>query len=228
MLKWLSVLVMPLPSGMKTPIYRRVFGYNIGKDVRIGLAWILVDRLEIADHVRIGHLTRIKGIPMVQIGDHTLLGVANTFTATFEFTNERSQAERGNRPMLRIGRHVGITMFHYFDVQDEFTIGDFTTVAGRNSIFYTHYLDATSGAQSTRPIHIGTYCMLGAAVRFAPGASVSDCCVVGMGTVVTKPFTESYCLLGGNPAQVVCRLPTDGAYFHRQRGWIGSYIAPPW
>ena len=37
MLKWLSVLVIQLPSILKIPIYRRVFGYKIGKDVRIGL-----------------------------------------------------------------------------------------------------------------------------------------------------------------------------------------------
>ena len=130
--------------------------------------------------------------------------------------------------MLRIGRHVGVAMFHYFNVQDELTIGDFTTVAGRDPIFHAHYLDATSGAQCTRPIHIGEYCMLGAAVRFAPGASVPNCCVVGMGSVVTKPFTEPYCLLGGNPAGVLRRLPEDAAYFHRKVGWIGSSTASPW
>lgn len=226
--KWLALALVVVPSLVKIPIYRRIFGYKIGKDVRIGLAWIQVDQMEIADHVRIRHFSRIKGIPIVHIGDHTSIGFGNTFTATYEFTNERSQAERGNRPILRIGRHVSITMFHYFDVQDELTIGDFTVVAGRNSIFFTHYLDPTSGTQSTRPIHIGNYCMLGAAVRFAPGARIPDCCVIGMGAVVTKSFTEPYWLLGGNPARVVRRLPTDGAYFHRQRGWIGSYIAPPW
>ena len=60
--------------------------------------------------MRIGHLTRTKGIPTAQIGDPTSLGSANTFTATREFTTERGQAERGNPPTLRIGPHVGISM----------------------------------------------------------------------------------------------------------------------
>jgi len=91
----LSVFVMPVPSSLKNPIDCRVFGVKVGEDVRIGLAWMQVNRLEIADHVPIGQLTRIKGIPMVQIGDHASLGPANTFTVTYEFTNERTQAERG-------------------------------------------------------------------------------------------------------------------------------------
>jgi acetyltransferase-like isoleucine patch superfamily enzyme len=228
LLNWLSIILIFFPSFLKIPIYRVVFRYKIGKDVRIGLAWIKVGRLVIGDHVRIGHLTRIKGIPLVQVGDHTSIGVGNTFTATYEFTNEQSQSERGNHPALFIGRHVGITMFHYLDVQDEFMIGDFTTIAGRNSFFYTHFLDTATGTQSTRPIHIGSYCMIGAAVRFSPGATVPNCCVVGMGAVVTKRFNESYTLLGGNPARIIRLLPEDSKYFHRHRGWIGTYSSPLW
>ena len=137
----LSVLIIFFPSFLKIPIYRLVFRYKIGRDVRIGLAWIKVGHLEIGDHVRIGHFTRIKGVPLVQVGNNVSIGVGNTFTSTYEFTNERSQRERGNHPALYIGRHVGIAMFHYFDVQDNVYIGEFTTIAGRGSVFFTHFIE---------------------------------------------------------------------------------------
>ena len=227
-LKWLSLALVVWPSFMKIPVYRGVFGYRIGRGVKIGLAWLYVDALEIADHVRIGHFTRIKGIPAVKIGDHTSLGVGNTFTGTLEFTNFQSQMHRQNRPTLSIGRHVGISMFHYFDMQDELTIGDFTTLAGRTTTCFTHYLDVENGTQSSTPVHIGSYCMVGSAVQLVPGAGVPDYCVVGMGAVVTRAFTTSYCVIAGNPATVVRSLSPDCVYFHRERGWIGSYTSPPW
>lgn len=224
---WLALLVIILPSVAKIPIYRWVFGYKIGKNVWIGLCWINVPFMQIGDNVRIGHFTRFKNVPVVRIGNYCAIGFGNTFTSTYEFTSVASTKARGNHPRLTLGDHCQITMLHYFDVQDSFQIGAFTVIAGRDSVFFTHYLDVIENSQSAKPIMIGDYCMIGSNVRFAPGASVADCCVVGMGAVVTKPFTESYHLVAGNPAQVVKKLPEDAAYFQRKVGWIGEFAPPP-
>jgi acetyltransferase-like isoleucine patch superfamily enzyme len=228
LLYWLSWAIIVLPSWLKIPIYRRIYGYKIDKHVKIGLSWIHVDRLEIGEHVIISHLVRFKNIPEVKIGDYCAFGIGITFTSTSEFTNPKAMAARGNRPILTVGNHCGITMLHYFDIQDSFTVGDFTTIAGRGSVFFTHYLDVITGRQSAKPISIGRYCMIGSNVRFAPGASVPDCCVVGMGAVVTKGFTETHCLLAGNPASMIRKMPEKSAYFNRTVGWIGSYVSPPY
>ena len=227
MLHGLSLAMMILPSSLKVLIYRHVYGFKIGKNVKIGLSWISVAYMEIEDHVTIRHFNRFKGVPVVRIGNHSVIGVGNTFTSTYEFTNPAGIRSRGNQPMLIVGEHCGITMFHYFDIQDTVEIGPFTTLAGRGSVFFTHYLDVITGSQSTNPIRIGQYCMIGSNVCFAPGASVPDYCVVGMGAVVTNQFTESYKLIAGNPARTIRELPHDAAYFHRERGWISSYVGAP-
>jgi acetyltransferase-like isoleucine patch superfamily enzyme len=224
----LSLFVIFLPSFAKVSIYRTVFNHTIGKDVKIGLSWIRVDKLIIGDHVRIGHLNRFKRVPHVEIGDHAVIGAGNTFTSTYEFTNATSLAVRGNKPVLRIGRHANITLLHYFDVQDEFYIGPFTVIAGRGSTFFTHYLDVLHSAQSTKPLNVGSYCMVGSGVQFTPGASVPDCCVVGMGAVVTSRFTDTHSLIAGNPAKVIRSLPKDAQFFKRSMGVILSYAARPW
>lgn len=224
----LSWVVIVLPSWLKLPIYRRVYGYKIGKRVRIGLSWIKVERLEIGDYVIIRHFNRFKNVPEVRIGDYSTIGNFNTFTSTFEFTNEKGIAARGNRPMLIVGKHCGIALFHYFDVQDMITVGSYTTIAGIGSVFFTHYLEVVSDTQSAKPISIGEYCMVGSSVRFAPGAGVPSCCVVGMAAVVTKQFTETHLPIGGNPAAVIRTLPEDAAYFKRSSGWIGSFMSPPY
>lgn len=216
-----------IPSAIKIPVYRRLFGYQIGKHVKIGMAWINVGKLEMGDYSKIGHFTRLKNIPEVQMGNHSTIGFGITFTSTGEFTSPAGTRARGNSPRLKIGNHSTVTMLHYFDVQDSVEIGSYTTIAGRGSTFFTHYLDIVRNKQSAKPITIGDYCMVGACSCFVPGSSVPNFCVVGMASVVTRRFTEPYCLIAGNPAQVIKKLPEDAAYFHRTYGWVGEFAAPP-
>jgi acetyltransferase-like isoleucine patch superfamily enzyme len=223
----LSLVLIFFPSGVKIPVYRWVYGYKIGRHVKIGFSWIHVGKLEIGDHVNIGSFNRFKNIPEVRIGDYSGIGTGNTFTSTDEFTNAAGRAVRGNQPMLIIGKHCGITLGHYFSVQDKFTLGDFSTIGGMSSIFFTHYVDVVTGMQSTKPIAIGVYCLITSSVRFTPGVAVPDYCVVGMGSVLTKKFSETHCLIAGNPAAVVRKLPEDAAYFHRSMGWVGPFSRAP-
>jgi acetyltransferase-like isoleucine patch superfamily enzyme len=223
----LSMALIIVPSRIKIPMYRLLFGYRIGRRVTIGLSWIEVGHLEIGDDAHIGHFNRLKNIPHVTIGDHTSIGTGNTFTAADEFTNAQGIAARGNKPALEIGRHCGITIGHYFDVQDSVQIGAFTVIAGLSSVFFTHYLDVLTSAQSTKPISIGRYCMIGSNAHFVPGSGLADYCVVGMGSVVTKMAADPYTQYAGNPAAAVRALPHDAAYFLRSSGWIGTYSPRP-
>lgn len=223
----LVLILVVMPSPVKIPLYRGIFRYKIGKNVRIGLSLIDVAELEIGDNVRIGHFTRFKNIPDVQIRDYCSIGFGNTFTSTYEFISAAGIKARHNHPRVSLGTHCQITMLHYFDVQDSLTIGAYTVIAGRSSVFFTHYLDVLNNKQATKPISIGDYCMIGSHAHFTPGARIADRCVVGMASVVTKPFVDSYHLIAGNPAQIVRNLPEDAAYFRRATGWIGEFAPPP-
>ena len=61
------------------------------------------------------------------------------------------------------------------------------------------------------PILIGNHVWVGRRVTFTKGAQVPDNCIVGIGSVVTKKFTEPNCVIAGNPAKVVKRgISWDG------------------
>jgi acetyltransferase-like isoleucine patch superfamily enzyme len=92
----------------------------------------------------------------------------------------------------------------------------------------THCLDVMTAPQSTKPLRIGDYCMVGDRVCFAQGSRVSNFSVVGMGAVVTTAFTESSCLIAGNPARVIKKSPEDAAYFTRAEEFISLYILSPY
>lgn len=50
---------------------------------------------------------------------------------------------------------------------------------------------------------IGSHCWLGARATILKNADIPDHTIVGACAVVTKPFTEKYTALGGNPAKVI-------------------------
>lgn len=216
----LSWLLPILPSALKIPIYRRVFGYSIGRDVRIGISLIRVGKLTVGDHARIGSLTVFRDIPEVRIGSCCVIAGRTQFYSHREFSRSDSISIRRNCPQLIVGEHSFIGGGHLFDIQDSVIIGRFTTVAGTRSTVFTHQLDVASCQHVTKPVSIGDYCMVGSDVKFVPGARVPSYCVVGMGAVVTKRFEDPYCLIAGNPARVVRRLAPDSAYFCRSVGHI--------
>lgn len=51
-------------------------------------------------------------------------------------------------------------------------------------------------------INVGNHVWLGLNTTLLKNASVPDDCIVGMGAIVTKQFTEPHCVLAGNPAKV--------------------------
>lgn len=222
-----SLFIIVFPSPIKIPIYRFFCGYKFGKNVKIGLSWIHVTDLEIGDNVIIGHMNCFKHIPKVKIGNFCTIGNMNVFASSREFTCDGSISERGNFPLLIIGSHCGISSRHYFDIQDTFTIKSFTTIAGVNSVFFTHYIDFKKCRQSVKPISIGKYCMIGSNVSFIPGVIIPDCCIVGMGSVVTSKFEHSHMFIAGNPARILHELDEDASYFHRHIGYISSFMRPP-
>jgi acetyltransferase-like isoleucine patch superfamily enzyme len=215
------------PNVIKITFYRRVFGYKIGPNVRIGLSLIDSGHVTIGEGVKIGHFNRITDIPEVSIGAHSSIGHRNTFVGSIEFTAKAARAFRNNNPVLHVGEHCGISSHHHFDVNDALSIGGYTTIAGVGSVFYTHYINVISGQQSCKPVTVGRYCMIGSSTCFVPGSGVADYTVVGMGSVVTKALDKPHQLIGGNPAGFIRDITSEAAYFHRKIGWIGMFASRP-
>jgi acetyltransferase-like isoleucine patch superfamily enzyme len=217
---FLSLILIPLPNLIKIFIYRTIFKYKIGSNVKIGLSWIFVEDLIIGDEVKIGNFNRFKNIPFVSIGNNTIISSYNHFTSTSVFYSERGKQEKNVNPRLVIGKEVGIALRHYFDIQDELSIGDFSTIAGIDSQFFTHQIDILNNCQSAKPISIGKYCMIGSGVKFSPGTFISDYTIVAMGSVVHGNHPELYSLIAGNPAKLIKPVNEKSVYFNRYSGRV--------
>src|SRR5688572_8343503 len=215
-----------LPSALARPCYRLFFGYKIGKRVRFGFS--IVDAVEcmIDDDVSIGHLNVFTRIHKLSIGDHTRIGVLNIFRGGEEISigrycdilrlneiNSIPEPDVVNEtdPRFLMGNGSMIAASHKIDFTDRVEFGKCVILGGRNSSLWTH------NRQMTKSIKIGDYSYLGSEIRIAPGASIPAKCIVGMGSVITKPFSREYQLIAGVPATEVKELDEDGRFLTERK-----------
>ncbi|MGH9844586.1 MAG: acyltransferase, partial [Blastocatellia bacterium] len=185
-------------------------GYRIGRDVKIGIAYLDCQRLVIGDNTRIGHGVVFWGCGEVAIGRHVRIGFLNLFRGGIQLSlgdyaevirlnviNAIPENDCTNEPnsTFTLGYGSIITAEHRIDFTDRVSIGRRSILGGRNSSIWTH------NRREGRPVEIGDYCYVGSEIRMAPGARVPDCSIVGLGAVITGPLDETYSLFAGVPAK---------------------------
>ena len=204
------IVISVLPGFLKRLCYRRLFGYRIGRKVRIGLAYLDCQRLVIGDNTRIGHGVVFWGGGDCRIGSNVVIGPLNLFRGgdvielgdwamvlRLNVINAIPENDCTNQPdsSFYLGYGSIITAEHRIDFTDRVRIGRRSILGGRNSSIWTH------NRREGLSVEIGDYCYVGSEIRMAPGARVPDYCIVGIGSVVTRPITDSYSLIAGVPAK---------------------------
>lgn len=214
-------LIALFPSGLQCLVYRHLFGYKIGKRVRIGFSIINVETCFIDDDVTIGHLNVFLNTKKLSIGDHSRVGHLNILRGGDEIKLGRyTEILRLNEinsipdpvvfnpvdPTFMLGDGSVITTSHKIDFTDRVEFGKRVILGGRNSSLWTH------NRQQTKPIFIGEYSYVGSEIRIAPGGAIPPKCIVGIGSVITKKIEGEYQLIAGVPAKPVKMLDEDGKF----------------
>ena len=210
-----------LPSFLKRPCYRLLFGYRIGRRVHIGLSIVDAERCQIDEGSRIGHLNVVIGVREFVVGDHVRIGHLNVIRGGDLVSLGRySELIRMNEinaipepdavnpvdSRFLLGNGSIITTGHKIDFTDRVEIGRRSILGGRNSSLWTH------NRQRTMPITVGELAYVGSEIRMAPGSSLPSRCVVGIGSVVTKKIDSEGWLIAGVPARPVKELSADDQF----------------
>ena len=208
-------LVAALPGFLKRPLYRWLFGYQIGRRVRLGLSLIDAGECVIADDVSVGHLNLVLGVGRLSVGEHARIGHLNVIRGGDEVAIGRwAEILRMNEinsipaplvvnptdPRFSLGDGSIVTAGHKIDFTDRVSIGRRTIIGGRNSSLWTH------NRQRTRPVEIGELTYVGSEIRVAPGGVIPSRCIVGIGSVITGRLEGEYMLIAGVPARAVKEL----------------------
>ena len=223
-MKWLRVArtaihtaLALVPNAIKVPIYRRAFGFKIGRGARIGVSVLDTDELELADGAAIGHgnvVTRTKRVALesgarigfcniIRGGDEVQLGKFAT-VMRFNVLNSipDNDCEGPTDPRLQLADGAYVVSGHRLDFTTRITIGKNAIVAGRNSSLWTH------NRQATAPIAIGDYCYVGSEVRIAPGSKLGDWSILALGAVLSSD-APARTVHGGVPAKPIRAITPD-------------------
>jgi acetyltransferase-like isoleucine patch superfamily enzyme len=192
-----------------------LFGYRIGRGVRIGFSLIDAAQCQIDNDVTIGHGNVVIGVRSLSIGDHARIGHLNVMRGGDELRIGRyAEILRMNEinsipnpetvnptvPQFSLGRGSVVTTGHKIDFTDRVEIGDRTIIGGRNSSLWTH------NRQRTAPITIGSQTYIGSEIRVAPGGAIPSHAIIGIGAVVIDQLCDENHLFAGVPARPVREL----------------------
>lgn len=215
-----------MPSALACLILRLLFGYKIGRRVRIGFSIVDAAECEIGDDVQIGHFNVFTRIGKLSIGEHTRIGALNIFRGGDEIKigryceilrlNEINSIPDNDMitemdPRFIFGDGSVLAASHKIDFTDRVEFGKRVILGGRNSSIWTH------NRQKTAPVLIGDQTYLGSEIRIAPGAEVAPRCIVGMGAVISGKFESEYKLIGGVPAKEIKDLDEEGRFLTERK-----------
>jgi len=174
-------------NSLKIFIYKKIFKYQIGENVVIGKSIIKGNVVCIGDDVLIRDNTTIV-CNKLTIGNGTSILSGNTIMGSSSF---------------KIGENSRIINNHFIDLYNDVTIGNNTWIAGKSSQFWTHGSIHTKKGNKNLSIVIGNDTYVSSRVSFAPGVTIGDNNLIGLGSVVTKSFLNTKTIISGNMATVV-------------------------
>jgi len=103
-------------------------------------------------------------------------------------------------------------------------IDDYTQIAPNVGIISSNHDLHDSRKKVAGEVIIGKYCWLGMNVMILPNVILGDFTIVAAGAVVTKPFPEGYCVLGGNPAKIIKNLDKEKCLPFKNEYKYNGYI----
>ncbi|WP_171208081.1 MULTISPECIES: DapH/DapD/GlmU-related protein [unclassified Ruegeria] len=209
-----AIFVSAIPlNALRLGLFRRVFGYKIGKNCKIGMFTVILCRsFTLGDGSTIRARNSFKGDFDFRAGPKFFAGIGNTFICPWVLRDEMEYTAS-----IAFGKDCLVNESHYIDVHGQILVGDGTWLAGRASQFYTHGIGTMD-----RNISIGNRCFIGSAVRFAPGTRVGNRNIIGIGSVLLNEIDEDEKLISGSPARVIRSIKADlenGRYRFSKSDW---------
>lgn len=194
-----------LPSGLAIWILNRL-GHKIHTTAHIGFSWLQCRSIHMGPNSKVGNLNLVR-IPVLSMGKQASIRNFNRVKGPMSLILGNSAAignnnsiYRGSYPItmghaaLTLGEMAIITTRHCFDVTKSISIGDFSTIAGFSTQFWTHgFYHADEGAERIRIdgcIHIGKNVSLGSRCLINPGVTIADKVNVGGNACVSKSLLE--------------------------------------
>lgn len=103
-------------------------------------------------------------------------------------------------------------------------IGDYTQIAANVGIISANHEVHDNREHIESIVNIGKWCWIGMNSVILPGVTLGDFTIVGAGSVVTKSFSDGYCVVAGNPAKLIKTLDPEKCVKHTSPVPYNGYI----
>jgi acetyltransferase-like isoleucine patch superfamily enzyme len=103
-------------------------------------------------------------------------------------------------------------------------VGDYTQIARNVGIISANHDLYDNRKHSAGEVRIGKYCWIGMNSVILPCVVLGDFTIVGAGSVVTKPFPDGYCVIGGSPARVLKELNPEQCVRYKNENEYNGYV----
>lgn len=105
-------------------------------------------------------------------------------------------------------------------------IGDYTQISANVGIITANHDLYDTRKHEIKSVSIGKYCWIGMNAMILPGVELGDFTIVGAGSIVTKSFTDGYCVIAGNPAKVIKQLDKNKCIPFKNKFEYYGYLTP--
>ena len=90
-------------------------------------------------------------------------------------------------------------------------VDDYAQIAPNVGILSANHFMLDIRRDVNGEVKIGKYCRIGMGSIIHPGVVLGDFTTVAAGSIVTKSFPNGYCVIGGNPAEVIKDYSSNSA-----------------
>jgi acetyltransferase-like isoleucine patch superfamily enzyme len=124
-----------------------------------------------------------------------------------------------------IGSNPGINHGTYIQGSGKLYIGNYCIFGPNVGIMSgNHDFYDNRKSISTLTTRLGNYCWVGMNSVILPGIELGNYTIVAAGSVVTKSFSDGYCVIGGNPAKKLKDLEPEKCLSYSNKHEYHGYI----
>ena len=121
-------------------------------------------------------------------------------------THHSSVISNSKNILIGIGTAPGLSPGCYIQGTGKVYIGDYTIIGPNVGIISANHDVYDYRSHKKGITKIGKYCWIGMNSVILPNVELGDHTIVGAGSIVTKSFSEGYCIIAGNPAIIIKHL----------------------
>jgi acetyltransferase-like isoleucine patch superfamily enzyme len=216
----IQVLSWLFPWRLRRLILRGYCGFHLDAEATVGYSIIVADEVHLARGSAIGHLTIIRNLDRLVLGENAIIGNLNKIAGVRREPEGSFQDETTRSSELILGRHAAITNSHIIDCTNTVFVDEFATVAGWRSQILTHSIEIIENRQRSAAVNIGKYSFVGTGSIILKGAVLPERSILSAGSVLSKAESEPYSLYSGNPAVRIKKLDSGAKHFSREEGVV--------